>query len=189
MTEHILSKEEQTEILNALNQAANNEVWTKSTILRVIGKQVCAVRDDFEKLINSSASSALPLSLQAETSASERVNVFVSLYCAKGNDLKNWERMLSSLPAQLISRPVYTDEAAAITLIKSKTNKENEAYLSVHIPANTIVPNAPDKPITDKLGQPLLVLKGKPLAADYEATFFHESGTYQYANGKLTKLT
>jgi intracellular multiplication protein IcmQ len=188
MNEHILTKEQQTEVLDALNKAANNEVWGKSTILRVIGKQVSSVRDDFENLINPSKNVNPVTTHTATGTENERVSVYVAVYCTKGTDMKNWERVLATLPAQLISRPIYPDEKYAITLIKSKTNKENEAYLCLDIPTNTIVQPDQDKPMLDKLGNPLMTLKGKPMSAQYEATFFHQSGKYQYSNGKLIKL-
>ncbi len=187
MNEHILTKEQQTEVLNALNQAANNDVWGKSTILRVIGKQVSSIRDDFENLVNPNKTVKPTTTHHVTDAANERVKVYVSVYCAKGTDMKNWARVLATLPAQLISRPVYSDEKFVITLIKSKANKENEAYLCVDIPANTIQLEQ-DKQLLDKLGNPLMMLKGKPMRPQYEATFCHQSGRYQYSNGKLIKL-
>ena len=44
-----------------------------------------------------------------------------------------------------------------------------------------------DKTPVDRLGKPLLALKDKSLGLDSINRFVHQSGTYQYGQGRLVK--
>lgn len=182
---HILNEQEKAEILEALNQAADHEVWEKSNFLRVIGKQVAEAREDFKQLLHPKTSSSEKETHTKNLADKEQTAVFISVYCTKGSDLKNWERVLSTLPTQLTSRPIYTEEEHVIELIKSKSNQENEAYLCINIPSQSVVPMTAEKTPEDKLGHPLVTLRGKPIPNKYQAMFIHESGKYQYLKGRL----
>jgi intracellular multiplication protein IcmQ len=120
---HILNDQQKAQVLEALNQTAGHDVWEKSNFLRVIGKQVAEVRDDFKQLLNPKTSSSERQDHLSAIADKESTPVFISLYCSKGSDLKNWERVLSTLPTQLTSRSIYTEETHVIELIKSKIHK------------------------------------------------------------------
>ena len=186
----LISEQQKNNILTALNEAADAAVWQKSTFLRVIGKQVANVRDNFSALINNA--NAGTKNLATETNINEgikNIRVFISLYSSKGTDLKNWEHILANLPGQLISRQIYADENNVKSMIKSKTKKDNDAYLCISIKENYIAPLPKDKIPTDKLKQPLLTIRGNPILQNYQGIFVHSSGRYEYSHGHLTKLT
>ena len=87
----------------------------------------------------------------------------------------------------MISRPIYADEEDIKALIRTKENKINEAYVSMYISQSDILPLPADKIPVDKLGKPLITLKDKSLSLDNINRFVHESGSYQYSQGRLVK--
>jgi intracellular multiplication protein IcmQ len=101
--------------------------------------------------------------------------------------MQSWERILMNLPKQMISRPIYADEMDLQSLIRTKENKTNEAYVCMHVNQSDILPLPKDKVPIDKLGKSLLTLKDKSLRLDSIRYFVHQSGSYQYSRGRLIK--
>lgn len=183
----LIDEQQKTKILTVLNDAADNQVWQQSNFLRVIGKQLQQIRDTFKNMMSSDFSGNQAVKAPPTTEDLKNIPVFISLYSMKGMDLKTWEHILLNLPAQLVARPIYTNEQNVITAIKSKNNPDNEAYIGVTIPIDNIFKLSEDKTPLDKLKQPLLTIKGRPLSNKYEGVFVHSTGRYRYANGKLVK--
>jgi len=195
-----LSDEQNDAILNALNDAIEKGPWEQSS-LKVIGKNLVEIRDDFLTQLGASTKAQL----RAESNLANRLalrsgqqEVYVSLYSADGNNLlysadgnnlQTWERIVANLPRQMISRPIYAREDDIKSLLKTKENKKNEAYVAIFINQGDILPLAPDKASVDKLGTVLLALKDKTLNLDNISRFVHFTGTYHYVQGRLTKIT
>ncbi|MDP3267615.1 MAG: Dot/Icm secretion system protein IcmQ [Legionella sp.] len=186
-----LSDEQNDAILNALNDAIEKGPWDQSSFLKVIGKNLVEIRDDFLTQLGASTKAQL----RAESNLANRLalrsgqqEVYVSLYSADGNNLQTWERIVANLPRQMISRPIYAREEDIKSLLKTKENKKNEAYVAIFINQGDILPLAPDKASVDKLGTVLLALKDKTLNLDNISRFVHFTGTYHYVQGRLTKI-
>jgi intracellular multiplication protein IcmQ len=109
------------------------------------------------------------------------------LYAFDGSSLQSWERILQHLPNQVVSRPVYENEEDVIASIRSKSNRINEAYASIYVDPQYILPQPAEKIPVDKLGKPLLALKDKAINLDNVDVFVHQSGTYRFASGRLIK--
>lgn len=187
-----LSDEQNDAILNALNDAIEKGPWEQSSFLKVIGKNLVEIRDDFLTQLGASTKAQL----RAESNLANRLalrsgqqEVYISLYSADGNNLQTWERIVANLPRQMISRPIYAREEDIRSLLKTKENKKNEAYVAIFINQGDILPLAPDKASVDKLGTVLLALKDKTLNLDNISRFVHFTGTYHYVQGRLTKIT
>ncbi|WP_028388111.1 Dot/Icm secretion system protein IcmQ [Legionella fairfieldensis] len=186
-----LTEQQTREILNAFDEALKNGPWEESNFLRVIGKSLREIRDNFashlngdEEIVKGDSSSVNPLAQRSDHRA-----IYVSLYSSEGNNLQAWERILANLPRQMISRPVYENEVSVQHLIKSKENKVNEAYVVIYINHADILPVPPDKILTDKFGNPLMNLKDRSLRLENIVQFVHLSGTYRYVKGRLIKNT
>ena len=186
----ILSDEQNEKILKALDEALKNGPWDQSNFLRAIGKNLNSVREDFASQMGTRTKAQI----QADTHYANRMalrsgqqEVFVSLYSADGSNIQSWERIVTNVPRQMISRPIYADEEHIKTMIKTKENKQNEAYIAIYINQSAIIPLTPDKALADKLGHPLLSLKDKTLDLDNISRFVHISGVYQLHRGHLTK--
>ena len=185
-----LSDEQNEAILKALNDAIEKGPWEQSNFLKVIGKNLIEIRDGFLNQLGASSQAQL----KAESHLANRIalrsgqqEVYVSLYSTDGINLQSWERIVANLPRQMISRPIYADEEDIKAVLKTKENKQNEAYVAIYINQSDILALSPDKASVDKLGKALLSLKDKTLNLDNISRFVHLSGVYRFANGHLIK--
>jgi intracellular multiplication protein IcmQ len=185
-----LSDEQNEAILKALDETLKNDAWEESNFLRAIQSNLKEVREKFLNQLGSRTKEQV----KAETHLANRMarrgeqqEVFVSLYSSDGTNIQSWERIVSNLPRQMISRPIYASEEHAEELIKTKENKHNEAYIGIFINQTDIISLPPDKVLNDKLGNMLLTLKDKTLNLENISRFVHSSGIYQYDRGRLIK--
>ena len=187
-----LSKQQTDAILKALDDAIEQGPWEESNFLRVIGKNLHEIHDGFVARINRTGVNGASLGMASHLAnrialRNGQQEIFVALYSSDGTNISSWERILTNLPKQMISRPIYADEEDIKALIRTKPNKINEAYVSMYINQSDILILSVDKTPLDKLGKSLLTLKDKSLNLDSINRFVHLSGTYQYSHGRLVK--
>ena len=185
-----LSEQQTESILKALDDAIEHGPWDESNFLRVIGKNLREIRDVFanQLLLPGQEKSKIVSHLANRIALrSGQQEIFIALYSSDGTNLQSWERILMNLPKQMISRPVYASEDDINAIIRTKENKNNEAYVSMYISQNDILQISADRTPVDKLGKPLLSLKDKSLSLDNINRFVHASGIYQYSQGRLVK--
>lgn len=187
-----LSDEQNNAILNALNDAIAQGPWQQSAFLKVIGKNLLEIREDFLNQLGASGHAQL----KAESHLANRIalrsgqqEIYVSIYSMDGSNLQSWEKIIANLPRQMISRPIYADEEDVKAALKTKENKQNEGYVAIYINQSDILSLGPDKLSLDKQGRPLLSLKDKTLYVDNISRFVHISGIYQLAKGRLVKTS
>lgn len=189
---NLLSPETTQEVLDALNEAISEGPWEQSNFLRAIGKNLNDMRDEISANVSggSPAQKAVMDSNIASQIAlrKEQLEVFVALYTSDGKTLSSWERLIANLPRQIVSRPIYMDEDALKSFIRSKENIQNEAYVSVYINQQDVLSLGPDRTPKDKLGKSLLTLKDNAVVLDNVNRFVHVSGIYQYRQGRLVKV-
>ncbi len=186
-----LSKQQTDAILKALDALVEQGGWNASEFLRVIGKKLRTIRDDFSSraVVISPDKSKITSHLANRVALrSGQQEVFVALYSSDGANLQAWERIVINLPKQMISRPIYANEEDINQAIRAKENKVNEAYVSVYVGQGDVLPMG-DKTPLDKLGKSLLTLKDKSLNLENINRFVHSSGIYQYAHGRLVNDT
>lgn len=171
--------------LTALDEAINKGPWDKSNFLKVIGKNLRDIRDTFFAQVNQGREEEI--SHKDNARFKDHVEIFISLYASEGSTIASWERIIANLPRHVVSRPIYADENDVRSLIKSKENKINEAYLSVFIHPQDVLHLAPDKLLRDKFGKPLISLKDRSLNLDNILRFVHISGIYNYKKGRLQR--
>ena len=184
-----VSEEQSNAILKALDEAIENGPWQDSSFLRVIGKNLQQIRDKFANEMDlvkqeKDKKANLEANPAARTGQQE---VFVSLYTSNGAVIQNWERVIANLPQQIISRPIYADEADITNLIRSKENRNNEGYVAIYIQQSDILPLPPDKIPKDRFEKPLITIKNKAITLANISRFVHSSGVYTLENGRLVK--
>ncbi|ARG96820.1 Dot/Icm secretion system protein IcmQ [Legionella micdadei] len=190
-----LTKQQAHAILEALDEAIETGPWDESNFLRVIGKNLREIRDKFASHLSDVKVEANKPKIERQTHINrvsqrpDHQEIFISLYSSEGSIIQSWERILANLSRQIISRPIYSDEDAVRAFIKSKENKENEAYVAIYIDQADILNIPPDKIPVDKFGKPLLSLKDRAIILDNITRFVHTSGTYHYIKGRLVKNT
>ncbi len=185
-----LTKEQSDAILKALDEALTQGPWEATAFLKMIGKQLRETREGFLNHTQAAGQGGGKMAAHLANRIALRSGqqeIFISLYSADGMNMTSWERIVMNLPKQMISRPVYASEEDVKTLIKTKINKINEAYVSLYISQSDILAMPSDKTLVDKLGVPLLSLKDRSLRLENINCFVHQSGVYQYVFGRLIK--
>lgn len=185
-----LTKQQVDAVLAALNKAIEQGPWDESNFLRVIGRNLHDIRDGFIKKValeEQTSQGVSPYLTKQMALRRGQQKIYVALYSSDGSNLSAWERIIANLPHQMISRPIYANEEDVKAIIKSKTNKLNEAYVTIYISPQDILSLPADKMPIDKLGKQMLTLKDKTLHLDSLDCFVHQSGVYRYMQGRLLK--
>ena len=185
-----LTKQQVDAVLQALNEAIEQGPWDESNFLRVIGRNLRDIRDGFIKKIEmrDPVNQGIPSHLIKQMALRHgQQKIYVALYSSDGSNIGAWERIIANLPHQMISRPIYANEADVKAMIKSKENKRNEAYVAIYITPQDILPLPVDKMPVDKLGKKMLTIKDRTLHLDGLDCFVHQSGVYRYTQGRLVK--
>lgn len=185
-----LTQQQTDAILKALDEAINNGPWEESNFLRVIGKNLREIRDNFASQVGGDEQEKNAIDANLANKAALRSGqqeVFIALYSSEGSNLQSWERIMTNLPRHVVSRPIYAQEDDVRFLIKSKENKMNEAYVAIFINQGDILALSADKIPLDRFGKPLITLKDRAINLDNISRFVHLSGVYSYSKGRLIK--
>jgi intracellular multiplication protein IcmQ len=184
-----LSKDQLAAMLIAFDNALADGPWTDTKFLSLIGQKLHRLRDEvfteLEHADDTPQSRASRAGQQEPSRFAAMKKVYIALYAFDGSNLESWARIVSHLPNQVTSRPVYEKEEDAIANISNKSNRINEAYAIVYVDPRSILTQPPERVPKDKLGKPLLVLKDNAVQLDNFEVLMHESGIYRYVSGRL----
>ena len=186
-----VSEKQTHAILTSLRELLERGPWANSAFLRVLGKKIQKIHDDFSTRVDSTHQSLSHKSAQhhlTQKPSETQKEVFVALYSSDGANLESWEKILVNLPRQTVSRPVYSEEEAIKKIFKDKKKPVNDAYVVMYIDQNALLMMAGDKAPKDRFGTELLTLKAKALSLDHMLRFVHTSGVYTYQKGRLIKV-
>lgn len=185
-----LSEQQTKAILKALDNAIAQGLWDESNFLKVIGKNLREIRENFFHHLDKSGQEKANISAHMANHMALRSGqqeIFIALYSSDGGNLQSWERIITNLPKQMISRPIYAEEKDVREIIKTKEHKINEGYVSIYVNQSDLLPTPPDKTPVDRLGKSLLSLKDKSLNLENINRFVNQSGVYNYSQGRLIK--
>lgn len=185
-----LSNEQVNEILSALQGMLEHGSWGGSAILRALGKKLQSIHDEFESDVEAGRQAALKAggASQARTPSDTQQEVFVALYSSDGTNLAVWERLLSNLPRQSVSRPVYAHEEDVKRAMNAASNRLNEGYVAIYVDRTSILTMPAEKISKDKSGTELLTLKDDALKLKQLTRFVHLKNVYTYQQGHLKKV-
>ena len=116
----------------------------------------------------------------------DEVAVYVYLYNAHGAVLSNWQNLLTPkvFYEYSVNRPIYKEKTEIQTLLRSKSNKTQHAYLTVAIKASHVVPFE----AKDNLGNQLIKIKEGSLSIEKLLSFtFNEQDYVLNTKGELVK--
>tara|TARA_Y100000588_G_C14201516_1_gene902703 strand:- start:644 stop:1213 length:570 start_codon:yes stop_codon:yes gene_type:complete len=183
-----LSREQIKNILDELNRAVDEGPWESSKFLNAIGNKLEQIRDEFAEHVTVTQQTHEAEENKAHRKVQEgQQEIYISLYSAQGSRIQNWVSIISNLPRQIISRPVYEREEDIKEAIRAKANKVNEGYVSIIVNQTDILPVKADRVPKDKLGRELLTLKDNAIYLENINRFEHTSGTYHFKSGRLIK--
>lgn len=176
-------------ILQALDEAIEEGPWDATVFFQAIRNKLIEIRNQFEKetgLTEENVSSASRATLFGNMAKRHgMVEVFILLYNADGNSIPKWENLLRSISSQIVSRPVYRLEADAKSALRAATNRMNEAYVSVFIQEDEILPSQLARAPHDRHGHEILSVKEGAIQCENIDQFIHSSGQYDFKNNKL----
>lgn len=177
------------ELIKILDTAIAEGKWDGGLFFQAAGKKLRDLRDRIKSETNIDVAQPITqTTVNTVMKYSGLIDVYVSLYCAEGNNIQRWETVLSSISRQAITRPIYKKEKDVRDVISAKELKINDAYIIAYVTENSITKTLSGKPLVDRFGHELLVLKENSIVVDNIAKFIHSSGEYTYEKGKLLKL-
>jgi intracellular multiplication protein IcmQ len=182
-----LSKEQASAALKILDLLLSESKWNETNFYRAMSNKLHAMRDNFANALslndlNNKLASHMVNRIATRNNQQE---IFIGLYVSDGTNALAWEKILSNLPGQLISRPIYAEESQIQAVIKTKSKPLNEAYVSIYVDRNAFITVDEDKVPLDKLGQKMLILKNNSINLENIHFFVHMFKRYQYSKGRL----
>ncbi len=179
------------ELIRALDQMIADGNWEGGLFFQAAGKKLRALSTELK--------TELQLTEEAQPSAVEvidyvkqksgLVEIYISVYCIEGRNIKKWENVLANLPRQVVSRPVYKREKDIKDTINTKENPVNDAYVVTYVTDMDILkPSFRDKALVDRFGHELLRLKENAVKPENITKLVHVTGEYAYRKNMLTKL-
>ncbi len=180
-------------LIELLDKIIEKGYWEDTLFLQAAGKKLREFRERLKNNLAVSAESAEEKGTLIHRYAQKKIStktqlVFILVYSADGSNLRQWESVISSLAAHSMTRPIYKNEEDVQAVIRSKSNKENDAYIAFTITENDISPFFNNKVPVDRHGNELIVLKEGVIHPDNIEYFIHVSGRYIFQNGKLTHV-
>lgn len=182
-----LSSEQIAKLKETFEDMLDNGPWDQTNFLKVIGKKIESLRDEFLAYLNEKTLEETKERFTV-TKLRGHKQIYISLYTASGDKIKSWERLLANLPRQTTSRAIYEEEDHVKAIMRSKTDPSKDAYIAVFVNQDDLLHVADEKIPKDKLGNKLLTLKDRTLNLENVSRFVHVSGIYDYVNGRLIKI-
>lgn len=183
-----LTPEETKQILEALNMAVDKGPWNKSIFLRAIGKKLEGIREEFKTGLSDEVALIGNADLAAQAKPETGVRkVYISLYSAQGKSLEQWERIITSLFLQTVTRPTYESERDIKEALKVKGNLDNEGYVTVKVAEKDVLKMPEAKRPIDRLGIHLVSLKKDAIKPENIECFQHKETNYLFQEGKLVQ--
>ncbi len=178
-------------VLEALDKAVEEGHWDKGLLFQTIGKKLKQYRDRFRVLLESDdvVQPEGPVLHLANRVAERKgmVEVSIALYCSEGGDPRRWESVIHTLGATIVSRAIYKNEADVVRVIRSKPTRINEGYCKIYIQESSIAKPFTGQNPRDKMGHELLVLKQGAVSSSNIVCFIHQTGVYDWIDGRLVK--
>ncbi|SRR5579883_1094659 len=156
------------------------------TKFRFVQDRLHALLAHLEKKLSDKKEVVAKASVQAE--ADETI-VYVHLYNVQGSNIRSWQSLL--LPKVFyeysVNRPIYTEKKYIDTLLNSKSNKLQHAFLTIVIKQNSVFPSE-ESGMKDSLGQPLVRVREGSLFFNKLVSFTHNDQEYEVnEDGQLIK--
>lgn len=180
------------ELVQAIEDAEKQGHWQQGLFFRTIGDKLNKTRVLFHD-------SALLWHARVQTEQEVKAGllpqgavlktIYVSLYQAGGQNLKNWQYMLSHLAEHTMGRPAYIEREHIEKFVRSRPVPSNEAYLIANVLEKDIIAGlGKGGERTDNEGRPMVSLNKGAVKLENILEFVHSSGRYQIKEGTLVPV-
>lgn len=154
---------------------------------RFVRDRLHALLEQLEKHIQTTTAEAKQ---QKAGVGEDEVIIYVYLFNAQGATLNSWMNMLTPklFYEYSVNRPAYSDKKAIESLIRSKANKNQHAYITVPIKKKDIHEMEEQK--KDAIGNPVVKVREGAFVFDRMIAFTHNEMDYHLSEtGVLVKKT
>lgn len=178
------------QLIEILDEIIDAGPWDAGPLFKVAAKRLTTLRDRFKKeLVLTDEEAHVPAEgLKKQYQPEDLLEVFVALYCAGGTQVRRWEDVLSALSSHNLSRPIYQREADIKSVLRSKPQRQNDAYARVLVRKQDLIAPMNGKEFKDRSGYPLLLLKLGAIHPNNILRFVHVSGEYNYKDNRLYRV-
>lgn len=174
------------EIINAVNNIIAAGDWESSLFLRNVIKPLKEVSEDAKRILQDLAIDKAGVKKSQLKVGKNQLMLYVSLYCAQGDRLENWESQLRTIDSHLQGRPVYTSESDVKKVIRMKTDSSHEAYAIVLIDKGCLEAISEfDEEKIDHFGNRLETLRVGSVNSSNIVRFVYEGEDYSFSHGRL----
>lgn len=183
-------KDQEVKVLELIREAVKHDEELRKQYN--VGDKFRFVRDRLHSLLESlesSVQSTQKIKQESNREAgADEITAYVYLYNAHGVNLRSWLNMLTPKVffEYSVNRPVYAEKNYIESLLRSKTNKLQHAYLTIAIKPEDVVKTSSE--LKDSAGNPLIKVKEGSLRFEKLLMFTHAEHNYTLnEEGELVK--
>lgn len=172
-------------------QMLSDERWQQSNYLKIIHARLKKLSDDLAEsahitMKNNEANQAdenqdLDRALKEQTMQL----AYIHLYTSEGKSHEAWERAISYLHQQFVSRSIYSNESYAQSAAQAAPIFLNAGYVAVWVEKSLIFPVEAGHEPKDKLGNPVILLKDRAIQLKNIEFFWNNYTHYTWKDQKL----
>lgn len=177
------------ELVQAIEDAEKQGHWQQGLFFRTIGDKLNKTRVVFHEsalLWHARVQTEQEVKSGLQPQGAVLKTIYVSLYQAGGQNLKNWQYMLSHLAEHTMGRPAYIEREHIEKFVRSRPVPSNEAYLIANVLEKDIIAGlGKGGERTDSEGRPMVSLNKGAVKLENILEFVHSSGRYHIKEGTL----
>jgi hypothetical protein len=168
----------------------DNELREKNQIenkFRFVRDRLGSLLDTLEKSLPATAFSD---NQNTKTAGEDEILVYVYLYNAQGLQFRSWQNLVNPkvFYEYSVNRPIYGEKNHIDSLLRSKTNKAQHAYLTVAVKRENVLVSAEASTQQDVAGNPQIKVKEGSLRFDKVMNFTHQDQEYSVEEtGEIVK--
>ncbi len=112
--------------------------------------------------------------------AADEVFIYVYLYNAQGLQFRTWQNLVTPkvFYEYSVNRPIYSEKNHIESLLRTKTNKAQHAYLTVAVQQSAIIKSLDENSAKDIAGNPVIKVKEGSLRFEKLVAFTHLDHEY-----------
>jgi len=181
-----LTLEEVQKVQEIMNQLLAEKDWEQASYLKILREELQKIYSAFNVLASQVYSQVNEeAEAQAQLLNFDKTNyklVYISVYSSEGGNLDSWQRILSNLPKQFITRAIYENEYDAQDAIKLAPVFSNAAYVAIWVDKSHILSPEDFPPQFDKLGHQLINLRDRAVQLNKIEFFWNNLSKYRWIN-------
>ena len=172
-------------------QMLADERWQQSNFLKIIHARLQKLSDELAEsahiAMTNKENNQVDDNQDHERVLKEQTMqlVYIHLYTSDGKELEAWERSISHIHRQFVSRSIYSNESHAQSAAQASPIFINAGYVAVWVEKSFIFPAEDGRKLKDKLGNPVILLKDRAIYLQNIEFFWNNYTHYTWKHQKL----